>query len=421
MSAKLQARLDFRTFFCPRLKTIFTSKRYFCIMSEKKGIAILGSTGSIGTQALDVIEAYPEFFDLQVITAGKNADLLIEQALKFKPNTVVITDESQFEKVKNALIHEDIHVYTGTEALCQVVESNEVDTVLTALVGYAGLKPTLRAIEAKKTIALANKETLVVAGELVTRLARENGVNIYPVDSEHSAIFQCLVGEFHNKIEKIYLTASGGPFRGWTLEQLKTVKREQALKHPNWTMGAKITIDSASLMNKGLEVIEAKWLFNLKPEQIDVIVHPQSIVHSLVQFEDGSMKAQMGLPDMKLPIQFALTFPDRFQTNFPRFNFMDYPQLTFEKPDRAVFKNLDLAYKAMEMGGTAACILNAANEVSVEAFLQDKIQFLDIAEINEATMFDVQMVQQPQYEDFVESDRLAREYAESLVSKISVK
>lgn len=390
-------------------------------MSEKKGIAILGSTGSIGTQALDVIEAYPEFFDLQVITAGKNADLLIEQALKFNPNSVVITDESQFEKVKNALIHEDIHVYTGAEALCQVVESNEVDTVLTALVGYAGLKPTLRAIEAKKTIALANKETLVVAGELVTRLARENGVNIYPVDSEHSAIFQCLVGEFHNKIEKIYLTASGGPFRGWTLEQLKTVKREQALKHPNWTMGAKITIDSASLMNKGLEVIEAKWLFNLKPEQIDVIVHPQSIVHSLVQFEDGSMKAQMGLPDMKLPIQFALTFPDRFQTNFPRFNFMDYPQLTFEKPDRAVFKNLDLAYKAMEMGGTAACILNAANEVSVEAFLQDKIQFLDIAEINEATMFDVQMVKQPQYEDFVESDRLAREYAESLVSKISLK
>lgn len=390
-------------------------------MSEKKGIAILGSTGSIGTQALEVIEAYPDFFDLQVITAGSNANLLIEQALKFKPNTVVITDESQYEKVKNALINEDIHVYAGSDALCQVVESNEVDTVLTALVGYAGLKPTLRAIEAKKTIALANKETLVVAGELVTRLARENGVNIYPVDSEHSAIFQCLVGEFHNKIEKIYLTASGGPFRGWTIEQLQTVKREQALKHPNWTMGAKITIDSASLMNKGLEVIEAKWLFNLKPEQIDVIVHPQSIVHSLVQFEDGSMKAQMGLPDMKLPIQFALTFPDRFQTNFPRFNFMDYPQLTFEKPDRAVFKNLDLAYKAMEMGGTAACILNAANEVSVEAFLQDKIQFLDIAVINEATMFDVQMVQQPQYEHFVESDRLAREYAESLVSKISLK
>lgn len=387
-------------------------------MSQKKGIAILGSTGSIGTQALDVIEAYPEYFDLQVITAGKNADLLIEQALKYKPNTVVITDEEQFQKVKDALWQEDIHVYKGSESLCQVVESNEVDTVLTALVGYAGLKPTLRAIEAKKTIALANKETLVVAGELVTKLARENGVNIYPVDSEHSAIFQCLVGEFHNPIEKIYLTASGGPFRGFTHEQLKVVKREQALKHPNWSMGAKITIDSASLMNKGLEVIEAKWLFNLKPEQIDVIVHPQSIVHSLVQFEDGSMKAQMGLPDMKLPIQFALTFPDRFKTDFPRFNFMDYPQLTFEKPDRTVFKNLDLAYRAMEMGGTAACVLNAANEVSVEAFLNEKIQFLDIADINEQTMLNVASISDPQYEDFVESDRLARIYAEKIVSNL---
>jgi 1-deoxy-D-xylulose-5-phosphate reductoisomerase len=388
-------------------------------MSPKKGIAILGSTGSIGTQALDVIESYPQYFDLQVLTAGKNADLLIEQALKFKPNTVVITEESLYLKVKNALSQEDIHVYAGAEALCQVVESNEVDTVLTALVGYAGLKPTLRAIEAKKTIALANKETLVVAGELVTRLAKENGVNIYPVDSEHSAIFQCLVGEFHNKIEKIYLTASGGPFRGWTNEQLKSVKREQALKHPNWSMGAKITIDSATLMNKGLEVIEAKWLFNLKPEQIDVIVHPQSIVHSLVQFEDGSMKAQMGLPDMKLPIQFALTFPDRFKTDFPRFDFMDYPQLTFEKPDREVFKNLDLAFKAMEMGGTAACILNAANEISVEAFLQEKIQFLDIAEINEATMLEVQMVHNAEYEDFVKSDELARICAEKIVKKLS--
>jgi 1-deoxy-D-xylulose-5-phosphate reductoisomerase len=388
-------------------------------MSPKKGIAILGSTGSIGTQALDVIEAYPQYFDLQVLTAGKNADLLIAQALKFKPNTVVITEESLYLKVKNALSQEDIHVYAGAEALCQVVESNEVDTVLTALVGYAGLKPTLRAIEAKKTIALANKETLVVAGELVTRLAKENGVNIYPVDSEHSAIFQCLVGEFHNKIEKIYLTASGGPFRGWTTEQLKSVKREQALKHPNWSMGAKITIDSATLMNKGLEVIEAKWLFNLKPEQIDVIVHPQSIVHSLVQFEDGSMKAQMGLPDMKLPIQFALTFPDRFKTDFPRFNFMDYPQLTFEKPDREVFKNLDLAFTAMEMSGTAACILNAANEISVEAFLQEKIQFLDIADINQATMLEVQMVHNAQYEDFVKSDELARICAEKIVKTLS--
>jgi 1-deoxy-D-xylulose-5-phosphate reductoisomerase len=385
-------------------------------MSQKKGIAILGSTGSIGTQALEVIESYPEFFDLQVITAGKNADLLIEQALKYKPNTVVIADETLFEKVKGALINEDIHVYTGEEALCQVVESNEVDTVLTALVGYAGLKPTLRAIEAKKTIALANKETLVVAGELVTRLAREKGVNIYPVDSEHSAIFQCLVGEFQNKIEKIYLTASGGPFRGWTLEQLKTVKREQALKHPNWTMGAKITIDSASLMNKGLEVIEAKWLFNLAPDQIDVIVHPQSIVHSLVQFEDGSMKAQMGLPDMKLPIQFALTYPDRYQTNFPRFNFMDYPQLTFEKVDRSVFKNLDLAYLAMDMAGTAACALNAANEVAVEAFLNDQIAFLAIAEINEATLLSIPSISQPVYEDFVSSDTKARLFALNMIN-----
>ena len=386
-------------------------------MNQKKGIAILGSTGSIGTQALDVIEAYPDYFDLQVITAGKNADLLIEQALKYKPNTVVITEESLYDKVKMALIDEDVHVYAGAESLCQVVESNEVHTVLTALVGYAGLKPTLRAIEAKKTIALANKETLVVAGELVTRLAKENGVNIYPVDSEHSAIFQCLVGEYQNKIEKIYLTASGGPFRGWTLEQLKDVKKEQALKHPNWTMGAKITIDSASLMNKGLEVIEAKWLFNLTPDEIDVIVHPQSIVHSLVQFEDGSMKAQMGLPDMKLPIQFALTFPARFKTDFPRFNFMDYPQLTFEKPDRTVFKNLDLAYRAMEMGGTAACALNAANEIAVEAFLNDQIGFLDIANINEATMMNVPVIQKPVYENFVKSDAEARAFATALVTK----
>ena len=386
-------------------------------MNQKKGIAILGSTGSIGTQALEVIEAYPDYFDLQVITAGKNADLLIEQALKYKPNTVVITEESLYDKVKAALINEDVHVYAGAESLCQVVESNDVHTVLTALVGYAGLKPTLRAIEAKKTIALANKETLVVAGELVTRLAKENGVNIYPVDSEHSAIFQCLVGEFQNKIEKIYLTASGGPFRGWTLEQLKDVKKEQALKHPNWTMGAKITIDSASLMNKGLEVIEAKWLFNLTPDEIDVIVHPQSIVHSLVQFEDGSMKAQMGLPDMKLPIQFALTFPARFKTDFPRFNFMDYPQLTFEKPDRTVFKNLDLAYRAMEMGGTAACALNAANEIAVEAFLNDQIGFLDIANINEATMTAIPVIQHPVYEDFVKSDAEARNFAKQLVIK----
>jgi len=315
-------------------------------MSERKGIAILGSTGSIGTQALEVIEQYPDTFTLEVITAGKNVDLLIEQAKKFQPNIVVIADEQLYPKLKEALKDEDIHVYAGEDAICQVVESSEVNTVLTAMVGYAGLKPTISAIRAKKNIALANKETLVVAGELITKMARENGVNIYPVDSEHSAIFQCLVGEFHNKIEKIYLTASGGPFRGFTTEQLNQVSKEQALKHPNWSMGAKITIDSASLMNKGLEVIEAKWLFDLNPDQIDVIVHPQSIVHSLIQFEDGSMKAQMGLPDMKLPIQFALTYPNRFQTNFPRFDFVNYPNLTFEKADLNVFINLNLAYEA---------------------------------------------------------------------------
>lgn len=385
-------------------------------MSAKKGIAILGSTGSIGTQALEVIEAYPDIFDLQVITAGKNADLLIEQALKFQPNSVVISDESHYTKVKEALWSEDIHVYCGEEALCQVVESTEVHTVLTALVGYAGLKPTIHAINAGKTIALANKETLVVAGELITKLAKEKGINIYPVDSEHSAIFQCIVGEFHNPIEKIYLTASGGPFRGFSEEQLQHVTLEQALKHPNWSMGAKITIDSASMMNKGLEVIEAKWLFGLNAEQIDVIVHPQSIVHSLVQFEDGSMKAQMGLPDMKLPIQFALTYPNRFKTAFPRFNFMNYPQLTFEAPDRTVFKNLDLAYRAMHENGTIACTLNAANEVAVDAFLSKKISFQEIAQLNENVVNTCQNILTPTYEDYVNADLFARIKAKELIA-----
>ena len=384
-------------------------------MSEKKGIAILGSTGSIGTQALEVLEAYPHYFDLQVITANKNADLLIEQALRHKPNSVVIVDEQQYKKVQDALWKEDMHVYCGEEALSQVVESNDVHTVITALVGYAGLKPTIAAINAKKEIALANKETLVVAGELITTLAKEQGVNIYPVDSEHSAIFQCIVGEFHNPIEKIYLTASGGPFRGFTQEQLLKVSKEQALKHPNWSMGAKITIDSATLMNKGLEVIEAKWLFNLKPEQIDVIVHPQSIVHSLVQFEDGSMKAQMGLPDMKLPIQFALTYPDRFKTDFPRFNFMDYPELTFEQPNREVFKNLDLAFYAMEHGGTTACILNATNEIAVDAFLNDKISFSEISQLNNDVVKSAEIITKPVYEDYVFSDSSARQSALKLI------
>ncbi len=386
-------------------------------MSEKIGIAILGSTGSIGTQALEVIENHPDYFDLQVLTAGKNAELLIEQAKKYQPNTVVIGDEDSYQKVKDALWGENIHVYCGEEALCQVVEATNVHTVLTALVGYAGLKPTIHAIEAGKTIALANKETLVVAGEFITKLARKKGVNIYPVDSEHSAIFQCLVGEFHNPIEKIYLTASGGPFRGFSISDLQKVTLEQALKHPNWSMGAKITIDSASLMNKGLEVIEAKWLFNLKPEQIDVIVHPQSIVHSLIQFQDGSMKAQMGLPDMKLPIQYALSYPNRLPTNFPRFNFMDYPSLTFEAPNREVFKNLDLAYRVMDELGTSACALNAANEIAVEAFLNKKISFLEIGELNETVVNETNNILNPSYQDYVNSDQNAREKALQLLRK----
>lgn len=377
--------------------------------TKKRGVAILGSTGSIGTQALEVIKANPDLFDLEVITAGKNADLLIDQAIAFKPNSVVIADPNLYTKVKEALWNHDIHVYAGEDALCQVVESGEIDIVLTALVGFSGLKPTISAILAGKTIALANKETLVVAGKLITDLAKEKGVNIYPVDSEHSAIFQCIHGEFHNPIEKIYLTASGGPFLGYDYEKLKTVTREQALKHPNWTMGQKITIDSATLMNKGLEVIEAKWLFNLKADQIDVIVHPQSIVHSMVQFQDGSIKAQMGLPDMKLPIQYALTYPLRIPTNFPRFDFLKYPNLSFELPDRKVFKNLDLAFVAMEMGGTAPCALNAANEITVDAFLKDKITFHQISEINGAVMHETKFDSNPNYEKYIETDFVARE------------
>jgi len=377
-------------------------------MVRKKGIAILGSTGSIGTQALEVIESYPEYFDLQVITANSNADLLIEQAKKFQPNAVVIVDDASYQKVKTALWDEPIKVFAGADSLQQIVTSSEIDVVLTALVGYAGLRPTIEAIKAKKTIALANKETLVVAGELINQLALENNVMIYPVDSEHSAIFQCLTGESGNPIEKIYLTASGGPFRGWKKDQLEKVTRAQALKHPNWTMGAKITIDSATLMNKGLEVIEAKWLFDLDAHQIDVIVHPQSIIHSLVQFQDGSMKAQMGLPDMKLPIQYAFTYPDRLKTDYPRFNFLDYPNLTFEQPDRTTFTNLDLAFKAMEMGGTAACALNAANEVAVDLFLKEKIGFLDIARINEIVLNEINHFSSPTYENFVEIDTQAR-------------
>jgi 1-deoxy-D-xylulose-5-phosphate reductoisomerase len=381
----------------------------------KKHVAILGSTGSIGTQALDVIEANKDLFEVEVLTANYNSELLIQQALKHKPNAVVIANENKYNEVKDALGSSDIKVYAGVESLSQVVEMDTIDVVLTALVGYSGLKPTINAIKAKKSIALANKETLVVAGSLITALAKENGVNIYPVDSEHSAIFQCLVGEFHNPIEKIYLTASGGPFRGWKKDKLISVSKQQALKHPNWEMGAKITIDSASLMNKGLEVIEAKWLFGLKEEQVDVIVHPQSIIHSIVQFEDGSMKAQMGLPDMKLPIQYALGYPQRIKSNFPRFDFIEYPSLTFEKPDIETFRNLSLAYKAMSKGGNMACVLNAANEVVVEAFLKDKIGFLEMSDVIENCMEKSTFVAVPTYDDFVSTNEQGRMLANELI------
>ena len=382
---------------------------------EKKNIAILGSTGSIGTQALDVIRANREKFVVEVLTANGNADLLIKQALEFNPNTVVVADQNKYEYVKEKLQPHDIKVFTGNKAMAEVVQMESIDLVLAAIVGYAGLESTISAIKAGKQIALANKETLVVAGELVTNLAKEKGVNIYPVDSEHSAIFQCLAGEFHNPIEKIYLTASGGPFRGKDKQFLATVKKEQALKHPNWEMGAKITIDSASLMNKGLEVIEAKWLFGLKTEQIDVIVHPQSIVHSIVQFTDGSMKAQMGLPDMKLPIQYAMAYPDRIRSNFPRFDFLKYPQLTFEPADTKTFRNLALAFEAMNRGGNAACILNAANEIAVEAFLKDRVGFLEMSNVVEECLEKVSFVKKPAYEDYVATDNETRKKAAELI------
>ncbi len=384
-------------------------------MQEKKHIAILGSTGSIGTQALDVIRQQPDHFVVEVLTSNNNADLLIRQAITFHPNAVVIVDVSKLDYVRQELSAYPVKVYGGEQALAEIVEMDSIDLVLTALVGYAGLKPTLNAIRAGKHIALANKETLVVAGELVTALAKEKAVNIYPVDSEHSAIFQCLAGEWHNPIEKIYLTASGGPFRGRDKNFLSSVKKEQALKHPNWDMGAKITIDSASLMNKGLEMIEAKWLFNLKPSQIDVIVHPQSIVHSIVQFQDGSMKAQMGLPDMKLPIQYALAYPQRLKSEFPRFDFINYPSLTFEKPDPESFRNLSLAIHAMEKGGNLPCIVNAANEIAVAAFLKDQIGFLEMSELIEECMNRISFLAHPGYEDYVQTDAETRKMALALI------
>jgi 1-deoxy-D-xylulose-5-phosphate reductoisomerase len=381
----------------------------------KKRIAILGSTGSIGRQTLDVIQSHPGEFDVEVLTAQNNAALLIEQAKKFRANVVVIGNEDHYETVKSALKSEDIKVFAGENSLSSVVQMDTVDLVVAALVGYSGLKSTIKAIEAGKTLALANKETLVVAGDLITRIAREKGVNILPVDSEHSAIFQCIVGEFHNKIEKVILTASGGPFRGKKKNELGAVTRAQAMKHPNWDMGAKVTVDSATLMNKGLEVIEAKWLFGLKPEQVEVIVHPQSIIHSFVRFEDGSMKAQLGLPDMRLPIQFALGYPRRLKSDFPRFDFEKYPSLTFEKPDTETFRNLALAFAALDRGGNMPCVLNAANEVAVAEFLKDRIGFLEMSDIVEQCLMKSDYIREPRLEDYVETDKLTRVRANELI------
>ena len=382
---------------------------------QQRNIAILGSTGSIGTQALDVVRKNPDLFGIEVLTAQYNDELLVAQAIEFKPNAVVIVDESKYKKVFDALNPLDIKVYTGASALNSVVQMNSIDMVLTALVGYAGLIPTIKAIEAGKHIALANKETLVVAGQLITDLCRQYKVDLLPVDSEHSAIFQCLAGEWHNPIEKIILTASGGPFRGKLRDELMHVSPKEALKHPNWSMGSKITIDSASLMNKGLEVIEAKWLFDVNIDQIEVVVHPQSIIHSLVQFTDGSIKAQMGLPDMKLPIQYALAYPNRISSDFPRFDFCQYASLTFEKPDLETFRNLGLAFEAMQKGGNAPCVLNSANEVAVEQFLKEKIGFMEMSEIIEACMAKVPYIAKPVLEDYISSHEEARRIAKELV------
>ncbi|MBR2178509.1 MAG: 1-deoxy-D-xylulose-5-phosphate reductoisomerase [Paludibacteraceae bacterium] len=383
-------------------------------MSKKK-IAILGSTGSIGTQTLDVIEEHPDLFEAYALTANHNADLLIEQARKFNPEFVVIADETLYGKVKDALSDLPMKVYAGSDAICEVASMDTIDVVLTTMVGYAGLKPTIAAIKAHKTIALANKETLVVAGQLVERLSMENHAPILPVDSEHSAIFQCINGENPDQIEKIIITASGGPFLHTPADKLKDVTPAQALNHPNWSMGAKITIDSASMMNKGFEVIEAKWLFGLQPEQIDVIVHPQSIVHSMVQYVDGAVKAQLGIPDMKLPIQYALTYPNRVHLSAPRLDFRKDSQLTFLEPDTKKFRNLTFAFEALRRKGNAACVLNAANEVVVNAFLHEKIGFLTMSDIIEKTMEKAAYIAEPTYEDYVQSDKEARRIAEEML------
>lgn len=379
----------------------------------KKQIAILGSTGSIGTQALQVIEEHPDLYEVYALTANNKVEKLIEQARKFQPEAVVIANEDKYQQLKDALADMPIKVYAGAEALCEVVESGPINIVLTAMVGYAGLKPTINAIKAGKTIALANKETLVVAGELITELAQQYRTPILPVDSEHSAIFQCL--ELNNSISKVILTASGGPFRTFTMEQLATVTKEQALKHPNWSMGAKITIDSASMMNKGFEVIEAKWLFGVKPSQIEVVVHPQSVIHSMVEYKDGAVKAQLGVPDMRLPIQYAFSYPKRESLSGERLDFMKCNALTFEAPDTKRFRNLAFAYDAMERGGNMACILNAANEVVVAAFLKDQISFLGMSDVIEKTMGKVAFIKNPTYNDYVETDAIARRIAAELV------
>lgn len=383
--------------------------------AHKKKIAIFGSTGSIGTQALEVVRAHAELFDIEILTAQTNDELLVNQAIEFKPNAVVIGDESRYQKVKEALSSTQTKVFAGEAALEEVADFDTYDIMLAAIVGFAGLKPTLKAVQKGKFIALANKETLVVAGDIVMKAALEHKAPIIPVDSEHSAIFQCLVGEARNPIEKIILTASGGPFLGKKPNFLVNVKRDHALQHPNWTMGAKISIDSATLMNKGLEVIEAKWLFNLEPAQIEVVVHPQSIVHSLVQFKDGSLKAQMGLPDMKLPIQYALGFPKRITNTFPRFEFRKFSTLNFEEPDYKTFRNLGLAREALNKGGNLPCVLNAANEIAVWAFLKNRIGFLDITAVIEKTMAKINFVQNPTLDDYFESDGEARNFAASIM------
>ena len=381
----------------------------------QKRIAILGSTGSIGTQALEVIDGAPDAFTVEVLTANNNADLLIEQAMRFVPNVVVIGNEDLYPKVKESLDRYPVKVFGGEEAIAQVVSFDSVDMVLTAMVGFSGLKPTLEAIRAGKEIALANKETLVVAGEMIMEEAIRSRSRIIPVDSEHSAIFQCLVGEIDNPVDKIILTASGGPFRGKERNDLEKVTPEEALCHPNWCMGPKITIDSATLMNKGLEVIEARWLFGVPASRIEVVVHPQSIIHSMVQFTDGSIKAQMGLPDMRLPIQYAFSFPQRFTNSFERFSFTDFPELTFEQPDTKIFRNLAISFEALEKGGNWPCILNAANEVAVEAFLAKKIGFLDIPDVIEKSLGRVTYIKVPEMEDYIESDRQARAVAREII------